>query len=99
MRYTFKAELWVWTTDKAPASWRFVTLPVDVSQAIRTLIPKTPGFGAVRVVATIGKTTWSTSLFPSKEQGGFVLPVKADVRKRERLNDGDEVKVAVELDL
>lgn len=99
MRYTFKAELWVWTTDKAPASWRFITLPADVSRAIRTLVPKTPGFGSVRVAATIGKTTWSTSLFPSKEQGGFVLPVKAEVRKKEKVADGDEVKVAVQIDL
>jgi hypothetical protein len=98
MRYDFKAELWVWTTDKAPASWRFITLPVDVSESIRTLMPKTPGFGSVRVAATIGKTRWSTSLFPSKEQGAFLLPVKADVRKREKIADGDVVKCAVELD-
>ena len=98
MRYTFKSTVWVWKSPDAPASWRFITLPADVSKAIRTLIPKTPGFGSVRVAATIGKTTWSTSLFPSKEQGGFVLPVKADVRKREKVADGDEVKVIVDLD-
>jgi len=98
MRYSFKAELWVWTTDKAPASWRFITLPADISKAIRAMIPKTPGFGAVRVAATIGRTTWSTSLFPSKEQGAFLLPVKADVRKREKIADGDVVTCAVEID-
>lgn len=99
MRYTFKSAVWVWKSPDAPASWRFITLPADVSKAIRTLVPKTPGFGSIRVAATIGKTTWSTSLFPSKERGGFVLPVKADVRKREKLSDGDEVRCAVEIDL
>lgn len=99
MRYSFKAAVWVWKSEDAPASWRFVTVPADISKAIRTLVPKTPGFGSVRVAATIGKTTWSTSLFPSKEQGGFVLPVKAEVRKKEKVADGDEVKVAVQIDL
>lgn len=97
MRYTFKSELWVWTTDAAPASWRFVTLPADISAAIRTLVPK-HGFGSVRVTATVGKTTWTTSLFPSKAQGAFLLPMKAEVRKKEKLADGDVVKVAVEID-
>jgi hypothetical protein len=95
MRYTFKSTVWVWKSPDAPASWRFVTLPVDVSKAIRTLVPKTPGFGSVRVAATIGKTTWTTSLFHSKEQGAFLLPLKADVRKREKLSDGDEVRAAI----
>lgn len=98
MRYTFKAEVWVWATEAAPASWRFATLPVDVSKAIRTLVPKTPGFGSVRVTATIGKTTWTTSLFPSKQHDAFLLPLKADVRKREKVADGDVVKCAVEIE-
>ncbi|KAF0171367.1 MAG: hypothetical protein FD160_3717 [Caulobacteraceae bacterium] len=98
MRYEFESELWMWKSPDAPASWRFVTLPKDVSQAIRTLTPLRNGFGSLRVSATVGKTTWKTSLFPSKEQGAFLLPMKADVRKKEKLSDGDMVKVAVELD-
>lgn len=99
MRYTFKGEVWVWKSEDAPASWRFVTLPKDVSAAIRTLVPQRGGFGSLRVNATIGKTTWTTSLFPSRQQGAFLLPLKAEVRRKEKLADGDVAKVAVEIDL
>jgi len=98
MRYEFEAPLWVWTSGNAPASWRFVTLPLDVSDAIRALTPLRNGFGSVRIAATVGRTTWKTSLFPSKEHGAFLLPMKANVRKKETLADGDVIKVAVELD-
>ncbi len=55
------------------------------------------GFGSVKVTATIGKTHWSTSLFPHKETGGFLLPLKADVRRSEKLAEGDTVTARLEI--
>jgi hypothetical protein len=50
----FTAELWQWD---GPAAWHFVTVPPDLSEAIRTVRePSTRGFGSVRVAATIGET-------------------------------------------
>ena len=40
--------------------------------------------------------TWRTSVFPLNS-GGYVLPVKADVRTRGNLAAGDEVKVVLDL--
>ena len=51
------------------------------------------GWGSIRVSATIGDTNWQTSVFPSRENGGYLLPVKATVRKAESLAAGDEVTV------
>lgn len=42
----------------------------------------------MRIEATIGGTTWRTSLFPSKQAGGWLLPLKAAVRKAEKLAEG-----------
>ena len=55
------------------------------------------GFGSRRVEVTVGLTTWRTSIFPDKESGSFLLPVKADVRKQEQLDDGDPVTVYMTL--
>ncbi|MFN8171232.1 MAG: DUF1905 domain-containing protein [Candidatus Nanopelagicales bacterium] len=41
--------------------------------------------------------TWSTSVFPSNEAQTYVLPVKKDVRRRERLAEGDVVRVRMTL--
>ena len=41
----------------------------------------------------IGGTEWETSLLP--KNGGYVLPVKTAVRRREEVGDGDTVTVAM----
>ena len=51
-------------------------------------------FGSVRVEASVGATTWRTSVFPDKVRG-YVLPVKAAVRRAEGLDVGDDVTVSL----
>lgn len=85
-----------WSGDKA--SWFFVILTGDVVGEIHyAAMGRTAGFGSVKVRATIGDTTWETSVFPSKESGGFVLPVKAAVRKTEALAVGDTVSLTLHI--
>lgn len=79
-----------------PVSWYFLTLPTEVANRIRPHAAKV-GFGSVRVQACIGDTAWKTSLFPDKKSGSYVLPVKAEVRKKELLEEGAEVVVFLEV--
>ncbi len=95
MSYKFRAKLWRWTGE-APASWVFVTLPVDVAFAIKCEAEKR-AWGSVAVEARIGTTVWRTSLFPDKASGGYLLPVKAAMRKAEKLHDGDEADLTLDL--
>jgi hypothetical protein len=93
--FEFDADLWLYEGD---AAWHFVTLPADVSDDIEALTSTVRrGFGSVRVRVTVGKTTWSTSVFPDSKRGAYVLPVKADVRRREHLSAGSQVTVGLEL--
>lgn len=100
MRLAFKAELWRWK-GQAPAAWHFLTLPADEAGLIRMAMPKgrARGWGSLRVRATIGATTFTTSLFPDKTSGSYLLPVKAEVRAREALVPGQVVDVDLALDL
>jgi hypothetical protein len=102
--HIFIAKIWLWTTDKAPASWHFVTIEGDVAEAIHALAlmrrlenGRKRGWGAMKVHATIGDTDWETSIFPAKDVGGWLLPVKAAVRKAEGIVAGDEVRVSISL--
>jgi hypothetical protein len=90
MDWTFSAPMWRWKGD---GLWHFITLPFDVADDLDEASPVKAGFGSVPVTATIGQTTWTTSVFPSKDEKSFILPVKKDVRSREGLNDGDVVSV------
>lgn len=85
-----------WSGDKA--SWYFVVLTGDtVGEIHYAALGRTRGFGSVKVRATIGATSWETSLFPDRRSGGFVLPVKAAVRSAESMNEGDLVAVTLQI--
>ena len=89
----FTAELWEHST--MPGSWFFVTLPEDCADDIAAVTEgaERRGFGSVRVEATLGPSTWRTSVFPDKESGSYVLPVKKAVRAAAAIEAGDEVPV------
>ena len=87
--------VWLWHgSDGKPtkASWFFLTIDGDTAQAIRAHATNAAAWGSVYVVATIGATTWRTSLFPSKQAGGWLLPLKAAVRKAETIAEGTVVE-------
>ncbi|HSM01826.1 MAG TPA: DUF1905 domain-containing protein [Acidimicrobiia bacterium] len=93
--YSFGAELWLYDGD---AAWHFVTLPGEVADDIRARTSgERRGFGSVRVEVTVGATAWSTSIFPDRGSGNYVLPVKREVREAEGLEAGDVVEVALRL--
>jgi hypothetical protein len=93
--YRTRAKLWRWTGGKA--SWFFLTLPAAVSKEIRIVDagPRRVGFGSLRVEATIGGSTWRTSIFPSAGLNAYILPVKAAVRKAEKMAEGKSVIVQI----
>jgi hypothetical protein len=97
MELNFTAPLWRWQGD-APAAWHFVTLSREIGAQVKFVTGKRQGFGTVRLKATIGKTSWKTSLFPDKKSGSYLLPVKTDVRKAEKLVVGQTVSVTLVLD-
>jgi hypothetical protein len=89
--FRFTSELWQSATV---ASWVFVAVPPEVGEEIRFRAGPPTAFGSVRVEVTVGSTTWRTSVFPDKARG-YVLPVKTAVRRAERLEIGDDVRVTL----
>ena len=87
--------LWLWTGGQA--SWHFLTVPEEQSAEIRAeSLARRGGFGSVRVEARIGDVAWRTSVFPQKS-GGYILPVKASVRRDAVIAAGDEVRFELEI--
>lgn len=85
--HTFTSVLWRWDAQDA---WRFVTVPANLTEAIRLTAGPPRGFGSVQVEAAVGATTWRTSVFPNASRGAFVLPIKKTVRQAEDLDDSDD---------
>ena len=94
---TVTSLLWIWKGESTAGRWYFLTVPEEQSGEFRAeALGNRRGFGSVRVEAAIGDVRWKTSVFPL-DSGGYLLPVKAEVRRRAGLAAGDEV--TVELDI
>ncbi len=94
LHFEFTAALWLYS---GKAAWHFVTLPLDASVQIKFFTSaNNTAWGSVRVSAGIGQSQWNTSLFPDKKSGCYFLPIKAAVRKNEKLDTGDTVTVQLE---
>ena len=93
MELEFSGEIWYW---RGPSPFHFVTVPEGESQDIESVAADvTYGWGCIPVTARVGKTKFTTSLFP--KDGGYVVPIKAAVRKSEKLELGDNVEVRLTL--
>ena len=97
MRYRFASEVRRWEA-RVRDDWYFVDLPLEDSAEIREWADARPrsGFGAVKVVATLGNTSWSTSIFPGGT-GSYSLVVNARVRRAEGVEPGETVTAEVEI--
>ncbi|MBV1853642.1 DUF1905 domain-containing protein [Catellatospora tritici] len=95
MDLQFDGEIWFW---RGPAPWHFVTVPDEQCAAIEAASAQvTYGWGMIPVAARIGVTGWTTSLWP--KDGRYIVPVKASVRRAERLELGDQVSVRLTVDV
>ncbi len=91
--YTVHSQIWRY---KGAAAWYFANIPAEQSADIKSRFGTTArGWGSIRVRVRIGKTEWNTSLFPDKKSGAYLFAIKADVRKAEKLSDGDHIKAQV----
>ena len=98
---SFAAPLLVWRIEDGEMA--YVEVVGEAAEAIRAYelmrrleLGRRRGFGSVKVEAAIGTSRWSTSVFPQK-QGGWFLPVKKAICRAERLEEGDEIEVRLEL--
>lgn len=93
MNIEFSGKIWFW---KGPAPWFFVTVPAEQSRELKAVSGLvTYGWGVIPVHVRIGNTEWQTSLFP--KEGRYLVPIKASVRKAEKLEEGDKVTVHLEV--
>ena len=93
---SFSGPLKVWTF--ADGTSHFMSVPKDLADEIRAqaMIVRR-GFGSVKVEVTVEDFTWRTSIFPSKDTGGYFLPIKVEVLRKTGIAPGEEVTVELEL--
>ena len=89
-RYVFPGEVELFPQE---GGWYYVAAPADVAEELADLAGGSDR-GLIAVTATVGATTWDTSLLP-KGDGAHFVALNATVRRAEGLELGDRVEVAV----
>jgi hypothetical protein len=94
--YRLKSKVWLYP---GMSGWHFIDVDKKNSAAIKATQLGMPrrGWGSIRVAVKLGNSEWKTSIFPDKS-GVYLLPLKAAVRKQERIAADDEVAYTITLD-
>lgn len=91
--YSFSGHVWKYSGKGA---WFFISLPKFLSEQIRVENQQLEeGWGRLKCIAKIGEVTWETAIWFDTKQACYLLPVKADVRKKENLLENATVKVEI----
>ena len=99
-RYEIKSKLFKWQGE---AAWYFVRIDEKTSENIKDNFGMMArGWGSLPVQVTLGESKWRTSIFPDKQsspkgKGTYLLPIKSQIRKAEKINDGDILDLEIEI--
>ena len=94
MELSFSGKVWFW---RGPAPWYFVVVPDNECAAIEAIATQASyGWGCIPARVRAGDTEWTTSLMP--KDGGYLVPVKAAVRKVVGWDADDEVTVRLTIE-
>ncbi len=92
-KYISRSKVWLY---QGQAAWHFINVDKKHAAELKEKYGrKKRGFGSIPVVATIGKTSWKTSIFPDKRSGTYLLPLKQQVRAKEGVAHGDMVGFSI----
>ena len=95
MRLEFSGPVYEW---RGPAPHHFVDVPeaeAGMLESVSEMV--TYGWGMIPVVVEIGATEFTTSLWP--KDGGHIVPLKAEVRRKENIELGDVIEIALTIDV
>ena len=93
MIFQVQGPIWYW---RGPAPFYFVTVPETLAKeikAVESLV--TYGWGMIPVSVRIGNTEFRTALWP--KDGLYIVPIRASVRRAERLEEGDTPTVQLQI--
>lgn len=92
--FKISARVWLYQGN---SPWHFITIEkTDADEIKKADIWPRRGFGSIPVNVHTGQSTWKTSIFPDKN-GTYILPLKKEIRAKEKLHAGDTITVNLEL--
>ncbi len=89
IKYEFTATPWLY-------EWLFVAMPEAMAREIRdNLKCLEEGWGRMKVTAKVGESKWRTAIWFDTKSNTYLLPIKAEIRKKEKVEAGKEISIII----
>ena len=75
-----------------------MSLPLDTSAEIRSMLGwQEEGWGRLKAEASTGGHDWKTAIWYDTKLQTYLLPLKAEIRKKTGVKRGDRIEVLIRL--
>lgn len=96
MKYEFAAKVYHYSSSPEMTGWTLVKLPKELSVEIRQLFKGLEeGWGRMKVNSKVGNSEWQTAIWFDTKQETYLLPIKAAIRKKEKIVKDMVVDIAI----
>ncbi len=96
IEYKFTAKVHHYSASADMIGWTIVLLPKEMANEIREQLKwQEEGWGRMKVTAKIGNSEWQTSIWFDTKHETYILPLKAEIRKKEKIEIDKEVEVII----
>ena len=96
IKYEFTAKVWNYSSTAGTGGWYIACLPKEMSKEIRENLKfLEEGWGRLKMTAKIGTTHWETASWFDIKLGTYLLPLKAEIRKKEKIETEKEVEIMI----
>ncbi len=96
IEYKFTAKVHHYSVSADMVGWIIVLLPQEMANEIREQLKwQEEGWGRMKVSAKIGNSEWKTSIWFDTKHETYILPLKAEIRKKEKIEIDKEVEVII----
>jgi hypothetical protein len=93
VQYEFTASPWQYPAEMG---WIFISLPKELAKEIRDNLQfLEEGWGRMKVTAKVGNTEWETAIWFDTKHDTYLLPLKAEIRKKEKIEIDKEVETVI----
>ena len=76
--------------------WHFIFFPKDISKEIRSNHKwQEEGWGRMKATVKIGSTEWKTSVWFDTKHDTYLLPLKKEVRRKEKIELDNDVDITI----
>ncbi|WP_420601854.1 DUF1905 domain-containing protein [Flagellimonas sp.] len=93
IKYEYVTKMW---KNGSTGGWHFVSLPQNLSKEIRDNLKwQEEGWGRMKALAQIGELVWETSIWFDTKVNTYILPIKAEIRKKRNLTIGQTIEINI----